>query len=140
MGPIPIIDQSISFIGGYTHNQDALYDNPLPVIVFGDHTRVLKFVNFPFARGADGTQLIYPNHLISPQFLYCALSHIKLSSFGYTRHLKYLRAKSIWIPPPNLNRLFNDHATPILRQIHTLRKQNQQLSKARSILIPKLIQ
>ena len=139
-GPIPIIDQGSSFIGGYTHNQEALYDNPLPVIVFGDHTRILKFVHFPFARGADGTQLMHPNHLINPHLLYCALSHIKLSSFGYTRHFKHLKAKSIWVPPPNINRLFDNHSIPILRQIDTLRRQNQQLRKARSILIPKLIQ
>ena len=139
-GSIPIIDQSSTFIGGYTDNQAALYDQPLPLIVFGDHTRILKFIDFPFARGADGTQLIYPNQQLSPQLLYCALSHIDLSSFGYTRHLKHLKAESIWVPPKKINQLFDVHATPILRQIHTLRMQNKNLHKTQKILIAKLIQ
>ena len=139
-GPIPIIDQSRTFIGGYTHNQDALYDIPLPIIVFGDHTRILKFVDFPFARGADGTQILYPNNFISTQLLYFAISHIDLSSFGYARHFKYLKAESILIPPKPINNLFDKHSTPILRQIHTLRIKNQHINKARNILISRLIQ
>ena len=50
-GPIPCVDQSAEFIGGFTDDEDAVYRQPLPIIVFGDHTRILKFVNFPFARG-----------------------------------------------------------------------------------------
>ena len=138
-GPIPIIDQSSTFIGGYTDNQEALYDQPLPLIVFGDHTRVVKFIDFPFARGADGTQLLCPNHLLSPQLLYCALSHIDLSSFGYTRHLKHLKAQSIWVPPKEINQRFDSHATPILRQIHTLRIQNKNLHNTQKLLMAKLM-
>lgn len=138
-GPIPIIDQSSAFIGGYTDNREALYDQPLPVIVFGDHTRVMKFVDFPFARGADGTQLLYPNHLLSPQLLYCALSHIKLPSFGYTRHLKHLKAQSIWVPPKEINQRFDAHATPILRQVNTLRMQNKKLHNTKKLMMTKLM-
>ena len=139
-GPIPIIDQSSTFIGGYTRVQSARYDSPLPLIVFGDHTRILKFVDVPFARGADGTQLLYPNECITPPFLYCALCHIDLSSFGYARHFKYLKAKPILVPPQKISRLFENHTTPILRQIGTLRTQNKHLNNARTILISRLIQ
>jgi len=61
VGRIPIIDQSREFIAGYTNVEEALVDLGLPVIVFGDHTRVLKYIQFPFAKGADGTQLIVSN-------------------------------------------------------------------------------
>ena len=55
-GLIPIIDQSRNFIAGYTNDEDAKLDLKKPIIVFGDHTRILKFIQFPFAKGADGTQ------------------------------------------------------------------------------------
>ena len=91
-GTIPCVDQGSDFIGGYTDDPDALIEQPLPLIVFGDHTRVLKFVNFPFACGADGTQLIYPNTpKVSPEYLYCALNAIELSNYFYARHFKFLR-------------------------------------------------
>jgi type I restriction enzyme S subunit len=48
-GPIPCVDQSRDFIGGYTEEQEAVIDEGKPIIVFGDHTRILKFVDFPFA-------------------------------------------------------------------------------------------
>ena len=54
-GAIPIIDQSRSFIAGYTDDISSIIDVGIPVIVFGDHTRVLKYIQFPFAMGADGT-------------------------------------------------------------------------------------
>lgn len=62
-GSLPIIDQSRKFIAGYTDNLDTKVSGNLPVILFGDHTRILKFITFDFARGADGTQLIISNNL-----------------------------------------------------------------------------
>lgn len=58
-GTIPCIDQGADFIGGYTNNADALITSPLPLCVFGDHTRVLKFITFPFASGADDLRPAY---------------------------------------------------------------------------------
>lgn len=57
-GAIPIIDQSRDFIAGYTNDLETVVDIGCPVIVFGDHTRILKYIQFPFAKGADGTQLL----------------------------------------------------------------------------------
>ena len=50
-GLIPCVDQSREFIGGYTDDVDAIHEAPLPIIIFGDHTRIVKFIDFPFARG-----------------------------------------------------------------------------------------
>jgi len=46
-GLIPCVDQSREFIGGYTDDQEAIVNSGKPVIVFGDHTRILKFIDFP---------------------------------------------------------------------------------------------
>ena len=53
-GDYAIIDQSTDFICGYTDDKDTVIEAKVPRIVFGDHTRILKLVNFDFARGADG--------------------------------------------------------------------------------------
>jgi type I restriction enzyme S subunit len=68
------------------------------VVVFGDHTRTFKFVDFPFVRGADGTQILKPKPGIDPLFFYYALRAIDLPSRGYNRHFKALKEKEIGLP------------------------------------------
>lgn len=139
-GPIPCVDQSADFIGGFTDDEEAVYMAPLPVIVFGDHTRVLKFVNFEFARGADGTQLIYPKtERISTEYLYLALREVDLSNYFYARHFKFLKEKEVLLPEPSLVREFNLFAKPVFEQIRTIRSQNHKLRAARDLLLPRLM-
>jgi len=139
-GEIPTIDQSVKFIGGYTNDSEAVHTDPLPVIVFGDHTRIIKYVDFPFASGADGTQLIYPkNKKLMPAFLYFSLKHIDLSNYAYARHFKYLKDQEILIPKDDILKRFNEYASKLLDQISLLRKQNQKLQEARDILLPRLM-
>ena len=57
---IPVVDQSQDFIAGYINDTERAYDGDLPVIVFGDHTCTFKYVDFRFAIGAEGTQIIRP--------------------------------------------------------------------------------
>jgi type I restriction enzyme S subunit len=139
-GPIPCVDQSAEFIGGFTDDEDAVYAQPLPIIVFGDHTRILKFVNFPFARGADGTQIIYSNiDRISSEYLYLSLKEIDLSNYFYARHFKFLKEKELLLPDASLIREFSAFARPCFQQIQTLRLQNQKLRTARDLLLPRLM-
>ena len=139
-GPIPCVDQGVDFIGGYTDNEEALFTDPLPLIVFGDHTRVLKFVSFPFASGADGTQLIYPNTpRISPEYLYFSLKAIDLSNYFYARHFKFLKEESLLIPAESLVREFTRFAATNFEQINNLRTQTQKLRAARDLLLPRLM-
>jgi type I restriction enzyme S subunit len=69
-GRFPIIDQSQSYICGWTNDEDAIIDDHLPLIIFGDHTCVLKLVDQPFAQGADGIKIFKPNNSVKTQFLY----------------------------------------------------------------------
>ncbi|MBM3495609.1 MAG: restriction endonuclease subunit S, partial [Armatimonadetes bacterium] len=98
-GRFPVVDQGQGRIAGWTDDQSAVIESPLPVIVFGDHTRALKFVDFPFARGADGTQVLLPCEDIDPLFLYYACRSLDLPSRGYNRHLALLREREIAVPP-----------------------------------------
>ena len=98
-GTIPVIDQSQGFIAGYINDTKRTYDGQLPIIVFGDHTCTLKYVDFPFAVGADGTQLIRPTKDFDTRYLYYALQDLPLEHFGYQRHFKYLKTSKILCPP-----------------------------------------
>jgi len=97
-GEYPIIDQGAEFIAGYTNDKDKLYSGNLPVIVFGDHTRIFKFVDFQFSVGADGTKLIQPKDFLHPKYLFYYLCGLTIESKGYNRHYKYLKEKLIVFP------------------------------------------
>jgi type I restriction enzyme S subunit len=100
-GDFPIIDQGQEFIGGYWNDPGALYKGDLPVVIFGDHTRIFKFVDFPFIRGADGVKVLIPNRKrFDPNFFYFACLSLEISSRGYSRHYKYLKEK--YLPRPTL--------------------------------------
>ena len=76
----------------------ALFSEPLPLIVFGDHTRTFKFINQPFARGADGTQLLRPKSGIDPLFFFYACKAIDLPARGYNQHFTILKEKKLSYP------------------------------------------
>ena len=56
-GEFPIIDQGKDFIVGYSSNISKLCGNEDSCVIFGDHTRQVKFIDFPFIVGADGTKI-----------------------------------------------------------------------------------
>ncbi len=98
-GEFPIIDQGASFIAGWTDLTASVISDNLPIVIFGDHTRIFKYVDFPFTPGADGTQLLYPNDdILNPRFFYYALLNLKIPNEGYSRHYKYLREFSVACP------------------------------------------
>jgi len=99
-GKFPVIDQGASFIAGWTDLAESVISDNLPVVIFGDHTRIFKYVDFPFALGADGTQLLYPNdEVLDSHFFYYALLNLKVPNRGYNRHYRYLREFSVVCPP-----------------------------------------
>ena len=65
-GEYPIIDQGDNFIAGYTNDKNKVLYEDRPVIVFGDHTRILKYIDFAFALGADGIKVLVPKLEINP--------------------------------------------------------------------------
>jgi len=139
-GTNPVVDQSTDFIAGYTNetNINQYIDNPF--IVFGDHTRILKFVNFSFARGADGTQILISNNSRMPQTLfYHSLIAVDLSNYHYARHFKFLKEEKIILPKEDIATKYNDRSVVIFSQVKNLRHQNQLLKEARDILLPRLM-
>lgn len=139
-GEIPVIDQSRDFIAGYTNDKETIIKSETPVIVFGDHTRILKLIQFPFARGADGTQVfISINNCIKEYQLYCALVEIDLSNYSYARHFKYLKEQEILIPTKELSEVFEVFVESNYQLIQKLRNKIQLLQSARDKLLPTLM-
>lgn len=97
-GAFPIIDQGKEDVAGWTDQSDAvIYDN-LPLIVFGDHTCVLKLARRPFAQGADGIKIFRPHHEISAEFLYQSLQNDPLVMEDYKRHFSLLKERRVCFP------------------------------------------
>ena len=101
-GKYPIIDQGSHLISGYTDNEELLYNGRFPLIIFGDHTLCVKYVDFQFAVGADGTKLLTPNNQrFSPKFLFYTIIGKDLKSEGYKRHFSILKRQFFQCPEIN---------------------------------------
>ena len=139
-GSIPIVDQSRAFVAGYTNDLEARVDFGIPIIVFGDHTRIVKLIQFPFAKGADGTQLIISDCLEMPQrLLYCSIMNVDLSNYHYARHFKYLKEENIMIPTVKVANEFENNVTGIFSKIQNCRDEIIRCQKTRDLLLPKLM-
>lgn len=99
VGAIPIIDQGQEFIGGFTDDDSLKHDAELPVIVFGDHTRCVKYIDFSFAQGADGVKVLKPYSFYDSKAFYYALQSIDIPNMGYRRHYPLFKNFSIPLPP-----------------------------------------
>lgn len=101
-GHIAIVDQSSDcLISGYSNDKSLVFKTESPVIIFGDHTRVVKYIEFPFILGADGTKALIPKNQDEndAKFLYYQLKSLRIPSAGYSRHFKFLKEEKLAIPP-----------------------------------------
>ncbi len=100
-GDFPVIDQGAAEIAGYVNDPGLLYRGELPVVIFGDHTRNLKYVDSRFCVGADGVKILRPREGFDAKYLYHALRDLRIPGAGYSRHFKYLKESRI--PKPGLD-------------------------------------
>ena len=97
-GAYPIISQEDAFINGYWNNKADLFKIATAIVVFGDHTKVLKYVDFDFVLGADGVKVLPPRDFLLPKFFFYQLQTANLDSLGYARHYKLLKELQIVYP------------------------------------------
>ena len=94
-GKYIVIDQGKNSIAGYTNVDDGLFED-VPAIVFGDHTRIMKYVDEPFFLGADGVKLLKSKIKdANYKYLYYALRNARIPDTGYNRHFKWLKEISL---------------------------------------------
>lgn len=100
-GTLPVIDQGKFLIGGYSNDVDNELECELPVIVFGDHTKCVKYINFPFVPGADGIKVLKPKEGIYPKYLFYYTQYLtyRIEDKGYARHYQYIEKEDVLLPP-----------------------------------------
>ena len=140
-GRLPIVDQGQSLVGGYTDDADMAVKCELPVIVFGDHTRAVKYITFPFGAGADGIKVLQPKENILPLFLYYATQYIvaKMPNRGYARHYQYVEKEDLPVPPlPEQERIvarIEELFSQLDAGVETLKKTKAQLAVYRQAVL-----
>ena len=97
-GKYLIVDQGQELIAGYTDKKDGFFSE-LPAIIFGDHTRILKYIDQPFYIGADGVKILRCKlQNANYRYLFYALKNVYIPNTGYNRHFKWLKQSSIKYP------------------------------------------
>ena len=138
-GNYPIIDQGDSYIVGFTNERDNLLVRH-PAVLFGDHSTKVKFLDFDFARGADGTQILYSSiPEVSQYYLYLALKSMSIPNPGYSRHFKYLKEMPIIVPSTDVAKAFSEIVTPLYKQWTNNVFGNIEFTKQRNELLPLLM-
>lgn len=94
-GLFPIVSQSKDLISGFSDEEQLLNKISKPIIIFGDHTQVVKYIDFDFVLGADGTKILTVTNDYNPKFIYYLIKSIDLHSNKYARHYSKLRKEKI---------------------------------------------
>ena len=138
-GNYPVVDQSQDYIAGYSDKADKVYSPNQPLIIFGDHTRCFKYVDFPFIIGADGTKILPPNtSLFNPKFYYFYLLSLNVPSRGYNRHFKLLKEHKVLCPSKGEQNNIALILSNIQSAIETQEKINKTTFELKKALIRKL--
>ena len=138
VGALPIIDQGKELIGGYTDADDVSVAPS--VVVFGDHTRIIKWADFRFRPGADGTQILRPKASVHPRFAFHAVVRVRLPNLGYSRHMSFLRDSSLQIPRSvDRQREIAQRLDVIVRQRELLASQVDALQREKASLVSQLL-
>jgi type I restriction enzyme S subunit len=105
-GLIPIVDQGQDLIGGYTNDENRVIECDLPVLVFGDHTKITKLIDFKFAPGADGTKILEPSKFVLPEYLSILTKVLtfKIKDNGYARHYQHIEKELLPLAPLTIQR------------------------------------
>ncbi|SCT99944.1 type I restriction-modification system S subunit [Mammaliicoccus lentus] len=130
-GQKPIIDQGKQLIGGYTNLDEGFY-NEESYIVFGDHTRIIKYIDFPSFIGADGVKVLRNKNreIVDTKYLYYFLQSINIPDAGYSRHFKFLKEVIVPVPPQSVQlQIVNT-----ISKVHSITKKREQQIEALTAL------
>ena len=148
-GLYPVVSQSKEILDGYSDNKNKLIpESKLPIILFGDHTRVLKYIDYRFIVGADGTKLLrIKNPALYPKYVYMALKWIinLTRERGYSRHFQFIKCVYLPCPPLEEQQRIIEKTKQLFDQINQAEKAYNELSgplseRFRQLCLEKAIQ
>ncbi|SMQ92840.1 Type I restriction enzyme EcoKI specificity protein [Raoultella ornithinolytica] len=116
-GLYPVIDQGQNYISGYINDESKVIKVDSPICIFGDHTRIVKWVTHDFVPGADGTKLLQPKAFIHPRYAYYSLRILNIPDKGYSRHFKYFKELEINLPGRLEQKIIAEKLDTLLAQV-----------------------
>lgn len=129
-GLLPVVDQGQNLVSGYSNQfQKVILAKDNPLIVFGDHTRCMKYIDFDFVVGADGTQLIRTKENTLVKLGYYQLMSANIPNNGYSRHFKYVKEQAYKLIIDKDEQKYIVDTLDAVAEIIRLRKENIQLTK-----------
>lgn len=126
-GLYPVIDQGQNYISGYINDESKLIKITTPICIFGDHTRIIKWVEHNFVPGADGTKLLKPKDFIYPRYAYYSLCALNIPDKGYSRHFKYFKELKIDIPAWEEQKIIAEKLDTLLAQVDSTKARLEQI-------------
>jgi type I restriction enzyme S subunit len=120
-GEFPIVSQEADFTNGYWNNAADVFKVTRPIVIFGDHTQVLKYIDFDFVLGADGVKILPPKPFLNPKFFFYSLRSAPVKALGYARHYRLL--KELQISYPDMDKQFE-----IVTKLDSLSEETQRLA------------
>lgn len=134
-GTYPIVSQEKELISGYWDIKEDLFCHSTPLVVFGDHTMVVKYIDFDFVVGADGVKILMPKPFLLPKFFYYWVSSVQIQSRGYARHFRYLKETSVPIPSQSEQQRIVDILDAEFAKIDALKENaEKQLQQTKALL------
>ena len=100
-GIYEVVDQGKNDVVGYNNDESKVF-NAVPIIVYGDHTTIIKYRKTPFIVGGDGVKLLTTKTKNNLQYLYYALCQYNIQPEGYKRHFSII--KNLDIPIPSIEK------------------------------------
>lgn len=97
-GRFPVVDQGVDDVAGFWDDPADVTRVARPLVLFGDHTRRVKYATSDFVMGADGVKALAPCPQLEPRFAFWWLSALSIPSAGYSRHFKFLQDRHVPIP------------------------------------------
>lgn len=126
-GLYPVIDQGQNYISGYINDESKVIKVDSPICIFGDHTRIVKWVIHDFVPGADGTKLLQPKAFIHPRYAYYSLRTLNIPDKGYSRHFKYFKELEINLPGRLEQKIIAEKLDTLLAQVDSTKARLEQI-------------
>lgn len=129
VGKFPVIDQGQADIAGFVDDESKVINVVKPLVIFGDHTRAIKWIIKDFVPGADGTKVLEAANFLEPNYFYYQLRSLELPDKGYARHFRYLNETSFKVAPLVEQQQITAKLDELLAQVDNLKTRLDTISK-----------
>lgn len=133
IGEFPVIDQGAAECAGYLDDDTLVIHASLdhPIVLFGDHTRIVKYIQSDFIPGADGTKLLQAKSGIQPKYLHYLINATEVPDRGYGRHFHHLKKIELPVAPAAEQKRIADKLDTVLTRVDAV---NTRLARVATIL------